>query len=69
MKDTTWFDAAEEKETEVIYQDYPLYAATMAVAEQQKRTADALERIIMLLEHCAIKYLGARVRPDTKETE
>ncbi len=49
MSDKTWFEAAEETGWDVEVEDYPMYTVTMALAEQQKRTADALEAIYSVL--------------------
>ena len=47
---TTWTEAAEEIGSEVEFNASPDYVVKMAMVEQQKRTADALERVALAAE-------------------
>ena len=61
---TTWTEDAEEQGKDVEFHAYPDYVVAMAMLEQQKRIADALEQIADLLGHITIKYVDARVVVD-----
>ncbi len=66
MSEITWLEIAQAEAGEVEYPKYPMFAAAMAQAEQQKRTADALEQIVLLLEHATVKFAGGQERKEEK---